>query len=295
MPNKIIQQVATGSLIECLQLVRCGFELETQTVGGYSEDSYSAYEYDNDDNGDGGVPDWEEFVSETLDIKGRGMDWVTDGSVDGVEIRTQGAPTAAAFLRSAKHAFKLVQQGTITVDGHCSFHIHLSFPGVKHAYSSRFQRLLIEGLLKQAHTLPDSVLKRWSNSNWREQYFQLNLSHEKYTFINFHDHFDTWEFRCFGNISTFHEAVACLKAAVLAFKFAYRVNLKLEKHEFNETAYSRIWTKKLNSLFVESESFKEFQDSFNKALLEEGQRQKAIRRRAAETKREIAANLAAAS
>lgn len=293
MPNKIIQQVATGSLIECLKLVRCGFELETQTVGGYSEDNYCATRYENDDEDN--TPEWEEFVSDTLDIDSQGMDWVVDGSVDGVEIRTKGAPTAAAFLRSAKYVFKLVQQKIITVDSHCSFHIHISFPGVKHKYTSRFQRLLIEGLLKQAHTLPDSVLERWANSNWREQYFQLNLSDDKYTFINFHDSLETWEFRCFGNVSTFHEAVACLKAAILAFKFAYRVNLKLEKHEFNDSAYSRIWTKKLNSLFGESESFKVFQNSFNKALLEEGQRQKAIRRRAAESKRQQTAELTAAS
>lgn len=280
MPSAVVQKIATASLIECLKMVRCGFELETQTVAGESEDNYCS-EYDADDDYQ---ENWDSFVDEQLELPD-GMDWCHDGSVDGVEIRTVGASTASQFLKAAKYAFDLVAKKKVTVDDECSFHIHISFPGITHQYSERFQRLLIEGLMKQSHTLPASVLKRWQNSSWRDQYFPLHLSQDKYSFINYHERLKTWEFRCFGNVQTFHEAVLCLKAAVNAFRFAYRVTLKLEKCDMaNNHSYSHRWKRKLETILENTDSFAEFNEELNQEFAEENKRQKEIRKKAAQQK-----------
>jgi hypothetical protein len=91
------------------------------------------------------------------------VEWVPDHSVDAGELRTIGALSVPQFLRSAKVLFSHVKSGNIVTDGECSFHIHLSIPGISHSYSEKFQKSLIEGVMRNAHQLPDSILRRWQN------------------------------------------------------------------------------------------------------------------------------------
>ena len=143
------------------------------------------------------------------------LEMVTDSSVDGPEIRTCGALTLKEFRQALKVATGL----PIEVDTGCSFHIHLSIPEVKHSYGRKLQALMYEYLISSIDRVPESVRDRWNNDY---HYFKPELSTDKYSFVHFH-HQGTWEFRCFGNVDNEEDGMQCLRLAVEALQYAYKV------------------------------------------------------------------------
>jgi len=140
---------------------------------------------------------------------------VSDSSVSGPELRTIGALTAAQFSEQLRELLA----SSIQVDTRCSFHVHLSLPGVKHGYGKEFQAVMYEYIMANINRVPASVKERWNNST---SYFKPELGTNKYTFIHFHRQ-GTWEFRCWGNIDDYRDGMQCLRLSVEALQEAYRV------------------------------------------------------------------------
>lgn len=153
-----------------------------------------------------------------------------DGSVRGFEFRTEGANTYESFTKASKEVFKINHE----IDEKCSFHIHLSVNGLEHNYGEQFQLLLMEGVLRQANKVPATVLQRWRvgfEDTDIGQYFRWKVSSDKYTAIHKHHEFNTWEFRCFGNVQSHKDAMKCLKIALRAMQYAYSKQAKREGTE----------------------------------------------------------------
>lgn len=157
----------------------------------------------------------------------RGIEAKHDGSVEGPEFVVAGEGTSAnqfSVLLS-----RLFKQYNLEVDTRCSFHVHLSVPGIKHTYGPMLQCYMMEYLINNLHRVPESVRERWCDDT---NYFKPNLSTDKYTFINFHSDYKTWEFRCFGNVSNHKDGMRCLKLAVESLQYAYKVSLGVCKSQF---------------------------------------------------------------
>jgi hypothetical protein len=141
-----------------------------------------------------------------------------DGSVDGYEFRTIGALTYAQFVIASRAAFSLDH----TIDEACSFHVHLSIPGVKHSYGDRFQLALVEYLIENIGRIPQSVRSRWKGAPSNQYIKGLLSSKNKYSFVYAHEQ-GTWEFRCFGNVLNTKDGLTCLNIAIEAMAHAYQV------------------------------------------------------------------------
>ena len=148
------------------------------------------------------------------------IDCGTDGSVRGGEIRTVGALTPQQFLSAATN---LLNANHFEVDTGCSFHIHLSVPGVKHSYGASLQAEMTAYLLENMRRLPACVRKRLKSESGK-RYAKLHLSKDKFTAVHFHAQ-GSWEFRLFGNIDSAVDARRCLLLAIEAIRHAYQVKL----------------------------------------------------------------------
>lgn len=141
-----------------------------------------------------------------------------DGSVNGPEIQTVGPKTVKEFLRLAKKVFKQ----EMTIDHECSFHIHVSVDGVKHVYGAMLQRAVYYYFYNNLDRVPESVMQRWANREWRDRYFAIeHNSDRKYSFVAWRNEHSTIEFRCFGNVTNYKDARKCLILAVEALIWAY--------------------------------------------------------------------------
>lgn len=150
-----------------------------------------------------------------------------DGSVDGPEFIVDGPGTSASNFSSLLK--KLLKAFDVVVDVGCSFHIHLSVPGIDHKYGKMLQCRMMEYLLCNVHRVPEGVQKRWKADTG---YFKPQIDHDKYSFVHYHQDCRTWEFRCFGNVSTARDGLVCLKLAVEALQFAYKVEMGEAKSLF---------------------------------------------------------------
>lgn len=180
-----------------------------------------------EDNRDGYMESSNSDPYENLDVtrKTKGMiDCGTDQSVDGGEIRTVGALTPMQFLYASAD---LLENNEFEVDTGCSFHIHLSVPGVRHSYGSQLQAEMIAYILDNKARLPESVRDRLVSEKL-DHFAQLRISTEKFTAVHFHQEQRTWEFRLFGNVSDSADARRCLIIAIEALRWAYRVKLGME-------------------------------------------------------------------
>ena len=135
---------------------------------------------------------------------------VPDGSVSGPEIKTD---RPLSFVEAVEHAGRLATLPDIVVDSGCSFHIHLSYPGMDLTYSQELQAKLL--ISTATSTVPDSVRSRW-RSDSRDRYFKPILTQDKYAFVSHRPAHGTWEFRAFGNVSSDVEMKACILAAITA-------------------------------------------------------------------------------
>lgn len=183
-------------------LIRCGFELEFQSVNGVSED----------DQG-------EEAVSD--EISAPHIEVGTDGSVRGGEIRTVGALTPQEFMAAA---LALFTGHDFDIDTGCSFHIHISVPGIKHKYGKRMQAEIMAYMLEHNNRIPKSVKDRLKSDAIR--FCQFKLDGDKMRAVHGHPQ-NTWEFRLFGNIHNTTDAWRCLLLAIDAIRHAYQVRLNI--------------------------------------------------------------------
>ncbi len=192
-----------GNVELLLPQIRCGLEFEYHSVDGGEEDITSIEDF-----------------AHMAEIG-------TDSSVRGGELRTLGPRTAKEFLELAKW----IGETDFEVGVDTSFHIHLSLPGVQHVYGRRFQSEMYAYLLQKRNwrgRMPDSVRKRTRNKNGGLRWANFLVSNSsKYVAIYKHS-LNTWEFRLFGNVSTYEDMERCLHLAVEALQHAYRVKLGLE-------------------------------------------------------------------
>lgn len=143
-----------------------------------------------------------------------------DGTVEGGEIiLAKPLPTRKA-LDVARELFK---ENNFIVDEGCSFHIHLSVPGLEHRYGQALQWELMLYVLSQYERVPEGVRSRWARNM---EYFRPILQIDKYSFVHYHGHYRTWEFRCFGNVDCIEDAEACYQLAVEAMQHAYKVQAR---------------------------------------------------------------------
>jgi hypothetical protein len=141
---------------------------------------------------------------------------VQDGSVSGFEFRTIGGLNVEQFAESCHSVFKIDHE----IDTGCSFHIHVSIPGVKHFYGERMQLAMVEYIAENIDRLPVTVLKRIRDIKNNNYIKGLLSSREKYSFVNAHEQ-GTWEFRCFGNVQNSVDGMTCRDIAVEALQYAY--------------------------------------------------------------------------
>lgn len=173
-------------------------------------------------------------IPEVKKLVDRGLTYESDGTVDGPEIQTAGPNS---FITCMQHADWLFSNMDMTIDERCSFHIHLSIPGIKHTYGRNLQIALMLSVLLTPDR-PSALHDRWNftperdddedydcdedeQKSWLERYFDVRPSANKYSFVAHRG--DTWEFRGFGNVSNADDARWCLKAAVKAMQRGYRL------------------------------------------------------------------------
>lgn len=197
----------TTSALDAIRknLIRCGFELEFQSVNGVSEEA------EEDD----------EYSSVGDEISAPHIEVGSDSSVRGGEVRTVGALKPQEFMAAA---IALFTGHDFEIDTGCSFHIHLSVPGIKHSYGKILQGEMMAYLLENQDRLPESVRERLKSDAIR--FCQFKLDSDKMRAVHGHPQ-RTWEFRLFGNVTTQHEAWKCLLLAIDAMRHAYRVRMRL--------------------------------------------------------------------
>lgn len=217
MNDQIVKLANTQSALHAIRsgLIRCGFELEFHSVDGISED----------DSGNCGDPDCEDCTCNSGDrpsdrISVKNVEVGSDSSVRGGEARTIGALTPNEFMAAARALFGGYE---FEIETNCSFHIHLSVPGVHHKYGAALQAEMFAYILNNIGRLPQSVQDRLNSSSIR--YCKFELTPEKFTAVHGHS-LHTWEFRLFGNITTALDGWKCLLLAIDALRHAYRVRLR---------------------------------------------------------------------
>jgi hypothetical protein len=152
------------------------------------------------------------------------VEYGTDATVKGPEIRTVGGLGISAIRQSLVALEHLPK----TVDSNCSFHVHFSVDKVSiGSYKADFHLALYEGLLNHLHELPDEVKDRISKASWRDRYFGFNATTDKYVAVAWRSH--TWEFRCFGGVSSYKDQLKCVMVAAKAFYWACRAYSGKEK------------------------------------------------------------------
>jgi hypothetical protein len=147
-----------------------------------------------------------------------------DSSVFGGEFRTVGGLKVSEFI----DAMSFLEKLDLEVDERCSFHIHLSVPGVKHVYGKELQLRMMEYLVDNYKRWPACVKKRLDNT----KFYKLQVSTDKYSMIHKHSQ-GTWEFRIFGGVTNKFEAYQCLKLACQALQYAYRCQLEYADERLN--------------------------------------------------------------
>ncbi len=153
-------------------------------------------------------------IGQHIDIPAR-IEAVNDSSVSGFEFRTIGGLELAEVKTAAENIFRFDHK----IDTKCSFHVHISIPGVKHQYGTELQAAMTEYLLINIAKIPDSIKQRWADDCG---YFKPMISRDKYAFVHMHDQ-GTWEFRCFGNVKNSKDAETCFLLATEALQYGYKV------------------------------------------------------------------------
>lgn len=171
------------------------------------------------------TPSYEDMLGVTWKGLSGYTEMGSDASVTGGEIRTKGGHTISEFL----HVCKLLSTNDFGLNEGCSFHIHLSVPGIKHSYGRRFQAEIYAYLLSKWTEMPEGVQKRLVSENGARKWARLVLENGNKRVAVYTHPSGTWEFRLFGNVTKFSEMYKCICLAVGAMRHAYRVKLGLDK------------------------------------------------------------------
>lgn len=251
----VMRAFRDADLTAALGMITCGFELETQKSAGLTRESYGEVDQTRLNTwctsrlrdalyraegylGDSPVVEQlrlalvpaieqaapkNDFRKTGLqqirdNIKHDQLEVVEDGTVRGFEIRTKGGLTADNFSAAAELVFAAEHE----INEECSFHIHIAVKDISHKYGNNTQMAMIEFLIEHMAEVPESVRKRWAHSEWRNEYFGVIPDDAKYSFVHKHP-LNTWEFRCFGNVTNAADAKKCLELAVRALQHAYKV------------------------------------------------------------------------
>jgi hypothetical protein len=143
------------------------------------------------------------------------VEYGTDATVKGPEVRTRGGLP----FNHIRSAIKALSKVPMSVDNQCSFHVHFSVSEVAMPrYDKEFHLALYEGLLNHLHELPQNVKNRIAQKNWRNRYFGFRICSDKYAAIAWRS--NTWEFRCFGGVSSYEDQLKCILAAAKSFHWA---------------------------------------------------------------------------
>lgn len=253
LPELALKFMRAGSAVR-KSMIRCGFELETQwsDVGDeeFDEDGFSQAVNDRVDSEIGGdlahVLDMRcnrairdqvrmalyDYYSDNDDLRTEFYSTEkpesphelvavgTDGSVSGWEFRTVGGLKYQQFIDATDAVFGVDH----TIDTRCSFHIHLSIPGVEHRYGVNIQRAVAEFFALNVSRLPLSVQERLKHAAINSYINHLTGKEQKYCFLRFHPQ-GTWEFRCIGNVHNEIDAQICLDFCIDALAYAYAVSV----------------------------------------------------------------------
>jgi len=215
--NEHIKNLISLPLLEAMKEIRCGFELETQSLDGKNWCQLSRhYGYSND----AAIRDLFGNINK-LCVK-------QDCSVKGPEIATIGPLTVKEFMER----LKIVTAAEFVSDPRCSFHIHMSVDGVSHRYGQLFQNWMMEYMLMRYESFPDWLKERFrygyrNQSYWFDRYYAPRLSQDRFAMIAYRGR--TWEFRFFGNVNSYQEGLYCLNLAIRALRYAYLVKHKQVK------------------------------------------------------------------
>lgn len=165
----------------------------------------------------------------------------TDGTVTGLEFKPEGPLDPDASLASYGKLYAALSSlsGGIEVNEGCSFHVHVSVADMQHFYGRNMQAYMYKYVLDNIARVPMNVLKRWAHSSTsdnRDKFFKMALggspssgNEERYSFIAFRHQFKTWEFRCWGNITTPEEAKVCVDLSLEAYNYAFELVHKQRK------------------------------------------------------------------
>lgn len=270
LPDKALEFMRAGKA-KRRHMVRCGFELETQSTD--SDDSYF-----DEDAYYGRISELveDEITSTMAEVLGLrrhrnlredvfealreyfmeddniradyyssckptspcdSIEVGRDGSVNGYEFRTLGGLTFNQFMSAADAVFDMSHE----IDDKCSFHIHLSIPGVTHKYGADIQRAMVEYIALNVGRLPKTVQNRLNTAS-NNQYINGLVGREaKYCFVRFHPQ-GTWEFRCIGNVHNAEDAKICLDICIEALAHAYSVAAGESRLYWRGASSETAWT-----------------------------------------------------
>lgn len=214
--EKFLIFLATAPLAEIVKVFRCGFELETRKCSGLSLDNM--YRTLNGGNFHEAATFFKKLHTHSK------VEFAEDGSVPGPEIRTKGPLSVVEF----RNALQVITKNKLEVSANCSFHIHTSFTNFDvraFKQTPAFIEFLQHFLLMNFNKMPEKVQERLKNRD-ASRWFLLGLSNGR-TFANVSGRHPTIEFRCWGNVSSYKDGMACLKLTLEAYRYAARCALGL--------------------------------------------------------------------
>lgn len=128
-----------------------------------------------------------------------------DSSVRGPEIITpNGGCTPTEFLE----LLKIVFDNVLGVNTECSFHIHVSGP-IFPKYNKEMQKRLVQ--LVYHREWPSCIRERFEDQANMNKYFPIKYDEDKYRFVAWRKEYNTYEFRCLGNVGNLKDATECFE------------------------------------------------------------------------------------
>jgi hypothetical protein len=206
------------------------------TDSNYEYTDWSEYEYDHDTLRDyhGG--------NTSIDPNHADVEWDSDCSVTGGELRTIGGLSYDDLTDAAEAIFEAIDDGGGTIDARCSAHIHLKLGDVRHRYGTgSLYRHMMEYVIDNFDRLPLSVQERLEcggNGNIRPRQVMGNT---KCSWIHFHGRENTIEFRLFGNIDNLTDLERCVDLALDCLAYGYTQITNDGEHQYHTSyLYERI-------------------------------------------------------
>lgn len=176
--------------------------------------------------------DFDRWVSDQLPAKVSNI-WSTDSdaSVSGCEFVLDGGGIP---YDGTIDAIGIITDVELQIDSKCSFHVHVSEENRRHKYGPRFQYLMCKYIADRLSSCPTGLLDRW-NTEWRTRYYAFAKSDKRMSFVAYRSEHESWEFRCFGNVSTKEDMIFCVNMARDAYMYAR--NKVASGYAYNENSW----------------------------------------------------------